>query len=186
MRRQIGMGLLYAIITAYLTYSVIHMSKINNKVDEWGESYKAIEEDVSAFIKVSDPKTIRYYVKELNKILDEIHFLGKIVESGEIADDALSQFLTEEQEEMTWYIDHLDMKQADRIDSLRAVDRRVVEWLQHDVDETIDNLDNDRIAAEASRKEILEKINIISNDLNEIKKSLETMNKKKLFHTHKE
>ena len=68
------------------------MTRVNSKMDEWNESYKVIEEDVSAFVKVSDPKTIRLYVKELNKILDEILFLGYIVETGQIADEALTGF----------------------------------------------------------------------------------------------
>ena len=56
------------------------------------EEYEVISNKVDAFEKVSDPKTIRLYVKELNKILDEILFLGYIVESGQLADEALTGF----------------------------------------------------------------------------------------------
>ena len=56
------------------------------------EEYEVISNKVDAFEKVSDPKTIRLYVKELNKILDDITFLGKIVESGQLADEALTGF----------------------------------------------------------------------------------------------
>jgi len=56
------------------------------------EEYEVISNKVDAFEKVSDPKTIRLYVKELNKILDEILFLGYIVETGQIADEALTGF----------------------------------------------------------------------------------------------
>ena len=54
--------------------------------------FEKISDDVDAFIKVSDPETIRHYVKELNKILDDITFLSKIIESGQLADEALTGF----------------------------------------------------------------------------------------------
>jgi len=54
--------------------------------------FEQISDDVDAFVKVSDPKTIRHYVKELNKILDDIEFLHNIVESGQIADEAITDF----------------------------------------------------------------------------------------------
>ena len=52
--------------------------------------FEQISDDVVAFVKVSDPETIRHYVKELNKILDDITFLSKIIESGQLADEALT------------------------------------------------------------------------------------------------
>ena len=73
--KLIGTGSIGVVCFIYITFSIIHMARVNSKMDEWNESYKTIEEDVSAFVKVSDPKTIRLYVKELNKILDEIHLL---------------------------------------------------------------------------------------------------------------
>jgi len=54
--------------------------------------FEKISDDVDAFVKVSDPETIRHYVKELNKILDDITFLSKIIESGQLADEALTGF----------------------------------------------------------------------------------------------
>ena len=54
--------------------------------------FEKISDDVDAFVKVSDPETIRHYVKELNKILDDITFLSKIIESGMLADEALTGF----------------------------------------------------------------------------------------------
>ena len=89
-------GIICACITIFFTYSMIHMSKVNSKIDEWEESYDVIHKDVSTFTKVSDPKTIRLYVKELNKILDEIHFLGKLIENGQLADDGLTAILNEQ------------------------------------------------------------------------------------------
>ena len=66
--------------------------EFDEQLDRVMEEYEVISEKVDAFVKVSDPKTIRNYVKELNKILDDITFLGKIVESGQLADEALTGF----------------------------------------------------------------------------------------------
>ena len=57
------------------------------------EEYEEISDKVDAFTKVSDPKTIRLYVNELNKILDDIEFLSNLIETGQLADKALSDML---------------------------------------------------------------------------------------------
>ena len=67
-------------------------NKFNNMMDELYADYVLIKNDVDAFVEVSNPETIRHYVKELNKILDDITFLGKMVESGQLADEALTEF----------------------------------------------------------------------------------------------
>ena len=62
--------------------------------------FEKISDDVDAFVKVSDPKTIRHYVKELNKILDDIEFLHNIIESGQLADEALTEFFNSYQNKL--------------------------------------------------------------------------------------
>ena len=69
---------------------------IENLMDE----FEQISDDVDAFVKVSDPKTIRHYVKELNKILDDIAFLHNIIESGQIADEAITDFFNSYQNKL--------------------------------------------------------------------------------------
>ena len=66
--------------------------ELEEQVNVWDSNYQIITDKVYAFEEVSDPKTIRLYVKELNKILDDITFLGKMVESGQLADEALTEF----------------------------------------------------------------------------------------------
>ena len=63
--------------------------EFENQVQIWDTNYQIITDKVWAFEKVSDPKTIRLYVKELNKILDDITFLSKMVKSGQLADESL-------------------------------------------------------------------------------------------------
>ena len=69
---------------------------IENLMDE----FEQISDDVDAFVKVSDPKTIRHYVKELNKILDDIVFLHNIIESGQVADEAITEFFNSYQNKL--------------------------------------------------------------------------------------
>jgi predicted nucleic acid-binding Zn-ribbon protein len=62
--------------------------------------FEKISDDVDAFVKVSDPKTIRLYVKELNKILDDIEFLHNVIESGQLADEAITDFFSAHQNKL--------------------------------------------------------------------------------------
>ena len=62
--------------------------------------FENISEDVAAFKKISDPETIRAYVKELNKILDDITFLHKIIETGQMAEESLNDFFEESQNQL--------------------------------------------------------------------------------------
>jgi len=62
--------------------------------------YEKISNEVDAFKKVADPKTIRAYVNELNKILDDVKFLNKIIETGQLADESLNTFFEESQSQL--------------------------------------------------------------------------------------
>ncbi len=74
--------------------------KFENQVQIWDSNYQIVTDKVGAFEKVSDPKTIRLYVKELNKILDDVTFLGKIVESGQVSAESLDEFFSEYQSKL--------------------------------------------------------------------------------------
>ena len=69
--------------------------ELENQVNVWDSNYQIITDKVYAFEKVSDPKTIRLYVTELNKILDDVTFLGKIVESGQVSAETLEEFFSD-------------------------------------------------------------------------------------------
>ena len=62
--------------------------EFDEQLDRVMGKYEVISEKVDAFVKVSDPKTIRHYVKELNKILDDVGFLHTLIESGQLADES--------------------------------------------------------------------------------------------------
>ena len=174
------------LILMFMSFSMIHMSKINDKVDKWEESYRAIEEDVSTFTDVSDPKTIRLYVTELRKILDEIHFLGKMVESGQLADEAVMNILDGQ--------DYLKVQLEVLTDTLYNHTEHAfyqfrglwsnIESQQFELAE-IPHIAED---AKKSRKEmnenLIKELTVIQTDIDDIKNKLKTMNKERLFHTH--
>jgi hypothetical protein len=74
--------------------------ELEEQVNVWDSNYQIITDKVYAFEKVSDPKTIRLYVKELNKILDDVTFLGKMVESGQTSAESLDEFFSEYQDKI--------------------------------------------------------------------------------------
>ena len=74
--------------------------EFENQLEVWDSNYQIITDKVYSFEKVSDPKTIRLYVKELNKILDDVTFLGKIVESGQVSAESLDEFFSEYQDKI--------------------------------------------------------------------------------------
>ena len=74
--------------------------EFENQLDVWDSNYQIITDKVYSFEKVSDPKTIRLYVKELNKILDDVTFLGKMVESGQTSAESLDEFFSEYQSKL--------------------------------------------------------------------------------------
>ena len=57
--------------------------------------FEQISDEVDAFKKVADPKTIRLYVRELNRILDDTKVLHKIIDTGQMGDEALSKFFSD-------------------------------------------------------------------------------------------
>ena len=78
--------------TAGIYYATLEFEE---QVNIWDSNYQIITDKVYAFEKVSEPETIRHYVKELNKILDDITFLGKIVESGQVSSELLDSYFNE-------------------------------------------------------------------------------------------
>ena len=73
------------------------LHKINKETSYWAKQYKETDDKVSAFVEVSDPNTVRSYIKQLNDMLDNMSRLGKIIESGQELDNALIDILNQQQ-----------------------------------------------------------------------------------------
>ena len=67
------------------------VTKVEEQTTKWDVRYKDTDDKVSAFIKVSDPKIVRSYVKQLNDLLDNMTRLGRIIENGEEIDLTLAR-----------------------------------------------------------------------------------------------
>ena len=128
--------------------------EFENQVQIWDSNYQVITDKVWAFEKVADPKTIRLYVKELNKILDDINFLNNLVKSGQLADESLSVYGNK--------ISDID----EEISSLRAVMYVELESLKTSItiktDDKIHDLKEDMVTG---RKKVLSKLDGINIQL---------------------
>ena len=105
--------------SAGVYYATLQFDK---QVNVWDSNYQIITDKVYAFEKVSDPKTIRLYVNELNKILDDVTFLGKIVESGQVSSESLDEFFTKYQtkiDDVNHRMVELSSEYTEQIDSLQ-------------------------------------------------------------------
>ena len=65
------------------------MEKLSQEIEKWSSEYELVSSNLSQYMEVADPQTVRFYVKELNKILDDITFLNNLVKSGQLADESL-------------------------------------------------------------------------------------------------
>ena len=176
--KLIGTGFIGVVCFIYVTFSIIHMTRVNSKMDEWNESYKAIEEDVSAFIKVSDPKTIRLYVKELNKILDEIHFLGKMINSGQLADESLTSILDEQvliNKRLKYVATHTDSV-FKRYNAWIETNSDYVNYNESDIDTLGMRLDSTKVANSLLSKQIED----IQIDIDKIEKMIDDIKDSKI------
>jgi len=132
--------------------------------------YEKISDEVESFKKVSDPETIRKYVKELNKILDDVKFLNKVIETGQLADESLSEFFKESQ------------SQLDRVNERLQVFAHEIKYLHESIyrevaelkDSTHD-LINDKVtkSEEEVKKqlgEMYDKLDVLYKELEEVSK----------------
>ena len=130
--------------------------------------YEKISDEVEAFKKVSDPETIRKYVKELNKILDDVKFLNKVIETGQLADESLSEFFKESQ------------SQLDRVNERLQVFAHEIKYLHESIyrevaelKDSTQDLINDKVtkSEEEVKKqlgEMYDKLDVLYKELEEV------------------
>ena len=96
--------------------------QFEEQVNTWDSNYQIITDKVYSFEKVSDPKTIRLYVNELNKLLDDMNRLGNIIDGG----DELEIVLTNYEKEYG----RLQNKVSDVLDEFELVEKKLI---NHDI-----------------------------------------------------
>ena len=155
------------------------VQKANDLVAELSEQYKETDNKVAVFTDLNDPKTIQSYVKQLRKILDDITFLGKLIESGQIADEALIKM----QKDIDAKLNR--MVTIDEFASSVNLTQNRMAAINVDLDDLFDTTEEIDVKLDRQYKAMIKSIDMIEDDVSEINKLLKTMNKKKFFHTHK-
>jgi vacuolar-type H+-ATPase subunit I/STV1 len=115
----------------------------------------------------------------LRKILDDITFLGKLIESGQIADEALAQMKKDIDAKLNIMVTIDDFASSVNFTQTRMAQIGVDLDDLYDITEDIDD------KADKSDKKINKQLDVIQKELDEVKDLLKTFNKKKFFHTHK-
>ncbi len=111
--------------------------EFENQLEVWDSNYQIITDKVYAFEKSSDPKTIRLYVKELNKMLDDMNRLGILIDGG----NELNIILTDYEKE---YV-RLQKKVSEVLDEVEVVKDKLITQnitLSEDQDELFDTTED--------------------------------------------
>ena len=140
------------------------------------DEYEVISNKVDAFQKVSDPETIRHYVKELNKILDDTEILHKIIETGQMGDVVLSEFFSSYDKKIDNVNDrilelnteHMELvfkfkEQVTRLTVETDDNLGLIQGLQEKIQEQNDYVNKLNVELNQSIKELEEDINKIKN-----------------------
>ena len=151
---------------------VVGTNKAEDRLVEYDKKYEKIEKDVSTFVDVSNPKTIRLYTKELRDILDNMSRLSKIIDKGEEIDITLGKIMDgidqlEDQWDVTLKND-IQMKETIDVVKNHISDDR--SQLMLILDEELDDIDT----------RISDQFEQIENDLRDISNMLTQIENSKL------
>ena len=147
---------------------IVGTNKAEERLVEYDKKYEKIEKDVSTFVDVSNPKTIRLYTKELRDILDNMSRLSKIIDKGEEIDIALDKIMDGiEQLEDQWDVtlsNDLKMKETIEVvnNHIKEVDSRFQSQLGSILDKELETID----------LKIAKQFDQIENDLRDIRNML--------------
>ena len=157
---------------------------LDSEVGSLGISQQKLIERISLYEDLASPKTVQNYVNELHKILDDIYFLDKLVQSGQISAEALDGYFAD----YNIRLDELNKKMLDITGNLKQL-ARWSETQGYELDEFIDESE-DRVAKlermlRSNRKESDKVTKEMLKSLENIEKIIDNPKFKKLFHTHK-
>ena len=153
-------------------------------VSELQHKYDVMYKEMETFTKVSDPKTIRKYVKELNRILLDINFLADAIEGGQLADEYITG-LVKSQEKIKDLIKSLQDNNV-RYD---MTIQRLIYNVSKNSEDVANNLTSMDSLKQVRLKELAYKDMTFRNimiDLKQIKKDIKLLQTKKLFHQHQD
>ena len=151
---------------------VVGTNKAEDRLVEYDKKYEKIEKDVSTFVDVSNPKTIRMYTKELRDILDNMSRLSKIIDKGEEIDITLGKIMDGiDQLEDQWDVTlSNDIKMKETIDVVKNNISEDKTQLMSILDDELDDIDS----------RITKQFDQIENDLRDIRNMLTQIENSKL------
>jgi len=151
---------------------VVGTNKAEDRLVEYDKKYEKIEHDVSTFVDVSNPKTIRLYTKELRDILDNMSRLSKIIDKGEEIDITLGKIMDGiDQLEDQWDVTlSNDIKMKETIEVVKNNISEDKTQLMSILDEELDDIDT----------RITKQFDQIENDLRDIRNMLNQIENSKV------
>ena len=130
------------------------MDKLSQEIQKWSLQYQQVNNNLRQYMEIADPQTVRFYVKELNKILDDITFLNNLVKSGQLADESLVVYATMVED----VDDRLIMLREEMYDELESLRLSITVK----TDDKVYGLKEDVVTG---RKAVLSKLNGINRQL---------------------
>ena len=132
--------------------------------------YEVISEQVDAFVDISNPETIRLYTKELRRILDDIKFLHVLIESGQIADEKLDEYLASKQSNVDVLEETLSSITTE-VDSMLTSSHDHMHLMVEELQDSV------KTQLTSSATEVSTEVNKLSSQFKEIKNQLDELNK---------
>ena len=142
------------------------MDKLSQEIEKWSSEYEQVSSNLSLYMEVADPQTVRFYVKELNKILDDITFLNNLVRTGQLAEDSFAVYESMV-EDVNDRILMLRVEMYDELESLRLS-------ITVKTDDKVYGLKEEVVTG---RKAVLLKLNDLNSQLDMLQRKLEKTNK---------
>ena len=136
--------------------------------------YEIISEKVDVFVDVTNPETVQAYTTELRRILDDIKFLHVLIESGEIADEKLDEYLASQLVTQQGNVDRLS-------ESLSSINTEVSSMLDsshtriHGMVEELDS--NVKSQLINTTMEVMSKVDDLNKQVTSLLKSIDTVQK---------
>ena len=151
------------------------MKLYEQRQEELDSRDEELSKRLKVYEKLSDPKTVQFYVSELNKIVDNMHRLGKIIDEGGEIDLDIARI---EKQYMIFE------------EKFNSIDNSIngMKYLAHDVDALYDitsvNQENIKSVVDETLSEINEKmkkqIDLILKDIENIKNTLNQIENSKI------
>lgn len=143
------------------------------------EDFRHISAEVAAFTKISDPKTIRAHVAELNKILDDITLLDRLITSGQISSESLDDFFLEHDNKLDDINNRILTLNQELTGSI-SKHRDIMVNLSEDLDDSIESIDANKEAVLKEVGRIYDRIDEMYKDLEDVSKTMEKIKNSKL------